>query len=134
MSTWGSLYGVFNRVMVLYMLYAASLPLWSHHMSAWLPEIWQCAYLRWTGVPCPLCGVTRDVGVWMGAGGPERAGNNPATPWIVSVFILLFCLRLMALFSFPRFSSGGQRLWAVSDLAVHAAILGWLVLGASQIT
>lgn len=123
------IYGMFNRIMVLYMLYAMSLPLWSHHMSAWLPEIWQCAYLRWMGEVCPLCGVTRDVGAWLGV--RAAPGGNPATPWIVAGFGVLLACRLLALFSFARFPATARGAWVAADLAIHAALIGWLVWSAA---
>lgn len=55
-------YRIFSIIILAACTYFFALPLISPLMEKILPEIWTCPFLKATGRPCPLCGLTRDVG------------------------------------------------------------------------
>ncbi len=54
-------YRIFSIIMLAACAYFFALPLISPLMEKIAPEIWTCPFLKATGRPCPLCGITRDI-------------------------------------------------------------------------
>ncbi len=87
--------------------------------GAWLgmaPPVVLCPLLRFTGVPCPLCGGTTAFAA-LGAGSAGRA--LAANPVVVCGAVALACAPL------PRARALGRRV--ARQLGGRA--LGWLVVG-----
>ena len=54
-------YKIINWVILLVVVYILILPFLSPICSKLFPNLWTCAYLKYTGKYCPFCGLTRDI-------------------------------------------------------------------------
>ena len=118
------LYYHLNLTMAGLEIYALSLPLISPVMERFFPGIWQCAYLRITGVPCPLCGMTRDFGGFYAG---SLKSNNHASVVLLAFIVGTLFYRAWAARYLRRVSAPAQRLLFGTDVLLHMGLLALLV-------
>lgn len=102
------------------LLYALLLPFIAPYCEARFPSFWRCPFALMTGRPCPLCGLTRDVGaLWHGDLRGKRLNPMAFPLFVAAIAELLFRLHLCAK------RCRASRVLVLSDAAVHgvAALL-----------
>ena len=122
------IYFYMNYAIAGYILYILLLPFISPVMQKLLPDLWQCAFLRITGQPCPLCGFTRDLTSFFK--GDSAALINPASIFIIFFVILNFIYRASVIAFFKKIPNRIQKIAAYTDIFIHAALLILLVISA----
>lgn len=121
---WHRIYYPLNLAMAGYGIYVLLLPFLSPLMERVFPSIWECAYYRFTGQPCPLCGVTRDLSSTFSG---QEATLNPASLSIFAFVVGSLFYRVWATFSLRKLTVAKQKLLFVGDAMLHLSLLALLV-------
>lgn len=55
-------YKIISLIILAFCIYFFILPFLAPLMEKIAPNLWTCPFLNVTGKPCPICGITRDIG------------------------------------------------------------------------
>jgi hypothetical protein len=77
-------YSIINYVILSFIGYFFTLPLYSDFLYKHIGNIWTCPYNRIVGKACPLCGITSDI--------PKIFNSKPFNNEIIVYVLLLLAL------------------------------------------
>jgi hypothetical protein len=112
-------YRTVNLVLLGFLLYSLVFPLVSPYMERIAPAVWRCHYRALTGRPCPFCGLTGDMRVFLSGGGIDNPSNS-RFPTLLKLYAAELVLRIF--FTAGSFRWNGLYRF---DAVVH---LAWLVI------
>jgi hypothetical protein len=89
-------YSIINYVILTFIGYFFSMPLYSDFMYEQFPNLWTCPYKRITGHPCLFCGFVEDMGALFNS---NINVQNPIVVYVLSflVFEVFFRVALVLL-------------------------------------
>ncbi len=116
------LYRTANAAVLGLMLYGLALPFVFPALGDYLPAgALTCPLLRWTGLPCPMCGLTRGLRHLLTGSHTRAAALSP-----LSVFTLVFAVSEIAYRTWALIARPGGRL-AIrlirSDVFLHTVLV-----------
>ena len=90
-------YKIVNLIIIGWLLYIFSLPLFSNYLSGFAPQIWRCPYKAITGTNCPFCGMTHDFAlIYSGELNTEEFLNsNSVMAFILGISELLWRISML---------------------------------------
>lgn len=118
-------YLVFNWVIIGFFLYFLSLPLISPVLGRYLPNLWSCAYHRYTNTECIFCGITRDLNTTFS--GNDAVLLNPLSKYLIIYSITIIFIRFLLLLFFKKFSDRSFKWIIIIDLFIHIILIIGLV-------